>query len=292
MELWAVLSIAAAFLQNLRSAVQSTLTGRAGVTAATFARFVYALPWALALVAALVDRRMPAPGPSPASRPGRSSARWRRSPRPSCCSTSSRLRNFAVGNTYAKTETVQTAIYGARAARRPGRRARMDRDRGQSRRRPAPVGAGRGARSARPGDGVGLAAGAAFAIASIGYRGAALALTGEAGFLVRAAFTLAAVLTIQTAGDGGLDGAARARGDPRDLRRMAARGARRGRRRGRLARLVLRADAADRGAGPRRRAGRADLQLGDRASRLPRAAEPARDARDRAGGRRHSCCWC
>jgi drug/metabolite transporter (DMT)-like permease len=199
MELWAVLSVAAAFLQNLRSAAQKSLTGRVGVAAATFARFVFALPWALALVAALVAGGVRAPGPTVGF------ALWALAGALAQIAATLlllylfRLRNFAVGNTFAKTETVQTAVLGAALL--------GDR-----------VGAlgwtaigvsfagvlllsGQGglrAQLASRATAIGLASGAAFALASIGYRGASLALAGEAGFLVRAAFTLAAVLAIQT----------------------------------------------------------------------------------------------
>lgn len=44
---WIPLTIAAAFLQNLRSALQKALKGRLSTTGAAYARFVYALPFGL-----------------------------------------------------------------------------------------------------------------------------------------------------------------------------------------------------------------------------------------------------
>ena len=53
MELWAPITLAAAFMQNLRSALQKHLKGSLSTSGATFCRFVYAVPLALAYVALL-----------------------------------------------------------------------------------------------------------------------------------------------------------------------------------------------------------------------------------------------
>jgi drug/metabolite transporter (DMT)-like permease len=50
MELWIPITIAAAFLQNLRSALQKHLKGRLSTLGAAYARFVYAWPFALVYV--------------------------------------------------------------------------------------------------------------------------------------------------------------------------------------------------------------------------------------------------
>ncbi|MFQ5565321.1 MAG: EamA family transporter [Paracoccaceae bacterium] len=50
MELWIPITIAAAFLQNLRSALQKHLKGRLSTAGAAYARFLYAWPFALAYV--------------------------------------------------------------------------------------------------------------------------------------------------------------------------------------------------------------------------------------------------
>ena len=47
MELWIPLTIAAAFFQNIRSALQKHLTGKLSTLGAGYVRFVYALPVAL-----------------------------------------------------------------------------------------------------------------------------------------------------------------------------------------------------------------------------------------------------
>ena len=45
MELWIPITIAAAFLQNLRSALQKHLKGRLSTVGAAYARFLYAWPF-------------------------------------------------------------------------------------------------------------------------------------------------------------------------------------------------------------------------------------------------------
>jgi drug/metabolite transporter (DMT)-like permease len=53
MELWIPITIAAAFLQNIRSTVQRHLKGRLGAAGATIVRFLYGLPIATAIVCLL-----------------------------------------------------------------------------------------------------------------------------------------------------------------------------------------------------------------------------------------------
>ena len=47
MEIWVLITVAAAFLQNVRSAMQKHLKGRMGTTGATFVRFGFGVPFAL-----------------------------------------------------------------------------------------------------------------------------------------------------------------------------------------------------------------------------------------------------
>ena len=114
------------------------------------------------------------------------------------------FRNFAVGTTYSKTETVQTAIFGVVILGDP-------------------IGLGAGVAILVSLVGVmaisvattdiaprnllqsltektaliGIASGAFFGISAVSYRGASLSLGGE-GFLMQAAFTLACVTVFQT----------------------------------------------------------------------------------------------
>jgi drug/metabolite transporter (DMT)-like permease len=113
-EPWVVITVAAAFFQNLRSALQKHLKGRLSTSGAAYARFFYAWPLALVYVGALhFWGDLPLPQPN-----GRfflycvlgSVAQilftvfllWMFS-----------FRNFAVGTTFSKLEVVQIAILGA-----------------------------------------------------------------------------------------------------------------------------------------------------------------------------------
>ncbi len=199
MELWVAISLASAFLQNLRSALQKTLTPRVGLLGAAYARFVFAAPWAVALVAGLAGAGVPLP------RPTMGFAAWGLIGAVSQIGATLlllhlfSLRNFAVGNTFAKTETVQAALLGLvllgdRISFWPlagilGSLTGIVLLSGTR-------GFGRGALNRAAG--LGLASGAAFALSGIAYRGAALALHAD-GLLIRPAFTLACVTLVQTA---------------------------------------------------------------------------------------------
>jgi len=50
MALWIPITIAAAFMQNVRSAMQKSLSDATVTASATYARFVFALPFALAYI--------------------------------------------------------------------------------------------------------------------------------------------------------------------------------------------------------------------------------------------------
>ena len=212
-ELWIPITIFAAFCQNLRSAVQKHLKGALSDTGATFSRFGYGFPVAIAYVLALhFGAGMAWPEPNlefvvygligGATQVGATFFLvWLFS-----------FRDFAVGTAYSKTETVQAALFGL----------------------------------VMLGDGVGLAGGVAifisligvmllstaksglewrrlllgwtdrtavfgmfsgtlFAVSAVCYRASSLSLGDPAdpdgpGFLMQAAFTLAFVTLAQTAG--------------------------------------------------------------------------------------------
>lgn len=205
MELWIPITLAAAFLQNLRSALQKHLKGRLSTLGATFSRFAYAAPLAILYAVAL------------------STIGGFETPRPNAAFFGYMItggvgqivatallvhlfsfRNFAVGTTLSKTETIQTALFGflilgdhltlsaalailislagvfaisvARAARGLGGLVNSLTERTAL---------------------IGIASGACFGISAVSYRAASLSLGGD-GFLMQAAFTLAAVTTFQT----------------------------------------------------------------------------------------------
>src|SRR3546814_58859 len=114
MELWVPITIFAAFCQNLRSALQKHLKGQLSTSGATFSRFVYAVPFAwlyLTAVAQATGDALPDPH--------RTFAAYVAVGGMAQIAATALLvhlfsfRNFTVGTTYSKTETIQTALFGA-----------------------------------------------------------------------------------------------------------------------------------------------------------------------------------
>jgi len=113
LEIWIPITLAAAFLQNIRSALQKHLQGRLSVFGAAYSRFVYALPVAAVYLWGLHAFGLPLPTPN---------ARfliycllggvcqilftvfllWMFS-----------FRSFAVGTTFSKLEVIMVALLGA-----------------------------------------------------------------------------------------------------------------------------------------------------------------------------------
>ena len=108
------------------------------------------------------------------------------------------LRNFAVGTTFSKTETVQAALFGvvvlSDAITPMAGVALLVSLAGV-----AMISSVDGLRGGvfNRGALIGIASGTAFAVSGISYRGASLSL-GSGDFLIRATFTLACVLVFQT----------------------------------------------------------------------------------------------
>lgn len=113
MELWVLITIAAAFLQNLRSAGQKHLKAVMGTTGATFVRFGFGLPFALLFLALLARYGgAPVPGPHPVflawvalGAAGQIAATF-------LLVHLFSYRNFAVGTAYSRTEPAQAALFG------------------------------------------------------------------------------------------------------------------------------------------------------------------------------------
>jgi drug/metabolite transporter (DMT)-like permease len=205
LELWVPITIVAALLQNLRTALQQQLTSVLDATEASYIRFCYAVPFAWMYFAALTWFGFRPPEPS-----------WDFAGHVligAVCQIlgtvalirSFQTRNFAVGTAYSKTETVQAALFAAVIL-------------GESMNPVALAGilvsllgvvllstpeSWRALLHLGPGPALwyGVGAGAGFGISAVLYRGAALSLpTGD--FLVRASITLVAATTIQTVGMG------------------------------------------------------------------------------------------
>ncbi len=204
MELWIPITLAAAFLQNLRSAFQKLLKGQLSTGGATFSRFIFAAPFAVFYAAILLQTR-DVTDLEIGSRFLMFSALGgiAQIVATGLLVSLFSLRNFAVGTAYSKTETVQTALIGivllgetvtlgaglgigislagviAMSAAQTGLNRDLMRDLVG---RPAIMG---------------LASAAFFGVAAVSYRAASLSLGGE-GFFTQAALTLAVVLVLQT----------------------------------------------------------------------------------------------
>ncbi|PTM97435.1 EamA family transporter [Mycoplana dimorpha] len=205
MEAWVIITICAAFMQNLRSALQKHLRSSLGTTGASFVRFGYGFPVAIVYVAALhhfAGYSFPALNATFAfwAVVGGLAQIYATILLVYLFS----LRNFAVGTAYSKTEPVQAAIFGLILL---GERLT-----------PGAVGAivvgvvgvmmisvarmplsWRNLLAAMTGRTalIGIASGAIFGISAVAYRSAALSLEGP-NAIMQAAVTLACVTTFQT----------------------------------------------------------------------------------------------
>ena len=110
MELWFVITIVAAFLQNARSLLQKRLTGQLSVNGAAYVRFFYALPFAWAYAGWLWV----------GDAPQLTQAFWlyvgtgaiAQMVATACLLQSFTTGNFAVGTAFSKTEAAQAAMFG------------------------------------------------------------------------------------------------------------------------------------------------------------------------------------
>lgn len=205
MEIWIPITIAAAFLQNLRSTGQKHLKAVMGTTGATFVRFGFGVPFALLFVLAL---NLIAGYPLPALNAaflgwavvggiGQIAAQF-------LLIHLFSFRNFAVGTAYSRTEPAQAALFGvvflsetvtlgvlmAIAISVFGVMLISVAHTALSWRALFSSLVSRNAL-------VGLASGTAFGIAAVAYRAASLSLGGP-NFMMQAAVTLAVVITFQS----------------------------------------------------------------------------------------------
>jgi drug/metabolite transporter (DMT)-like permease len=202
--LWIPITVWAAFAQTLRNAAQRHLTAELGTLGATLVRFLYGLPFAFAWLWG-VQKYTALPLPATAA----AFWLWVLVAGVSQIAATALLlrvmaeRNFALGVAYSKTELIQVAVFalvflGDRISAftgvaiafgtfgvlllSPADRTRPLRT----------MLTGLASRTAL----LGLASGAGFALAAVGYRGAALALHAE--FLMAGAYTLVAAQLVQT----------------------------------------------------------------------------------------------
>jgi drug/metabolite transporter (DMT)-like permease len=205
MELWIPITIAAAFLQNLRSAMQKHLKGVMGTTGATFVRFGFGFPFALAFVWVL--NRV-----AGYEFPHLNAVFFAWAVLGGLAQIAATFllvhlfsfRNFAVGTAYSRTEPAQAAIFGLMFL---GETVTLGvicaivvsvfgvmlisvaRTEFSWRALLTSV----GSRTAL----IGLSSGTLFGISAVAYRAASLALGGP-NFMMQAAVTLGFVIVFQT----------------------------------------------------------------------------------------------
>ncbi|MCF8470087.1 MAG: EamA family transporter [Parvibaculum sp.] len=206
MPLWIPITIAAAFLQNVRSTLQKQLTGKMSALGATYVRFAYGLPVALLYLLGLTAFTG---APLPEANLlflvyaviGGMAQIWGTVLLVALFA----YRNFAVGTTYSKTETIQTALFGiivlgdhlslgAFAAILISLAGVLAISIAQAKLTLTAFWRSLGERPTL----MGLGSGACYGIAAVCYRAASLSLH-QPDFILSAAFTLAVVLAIQTA---------------------------------------------------------------------------------------------
>ncbi|MFC3071612.1 DMT family transporter [Shinella pollutisoli] len=209
METWVLITVAAAFLQNVRSAMQKHLKGRMGTTGATFVRFGFGVPFALlymALLAVVLARPMPVPD-------ARFFA-WAVVGGIAQIAATFLLvhlfsfRNFAVGTAYSRTEPAQAALFalvflGEKAS--AGTLVAI----AISVAGVMVISVARSVVSVRSlflsvftrTAGIGLLSGTCFGISAVAYRSASLALAPSLpapDYMIQASYTLVFVIVLQT----------------------------------------------------------------------------------------------
>ncbi len=205
MELWIPITLAAAFLQNVRSSLQKYLKGRMGTTGATFVRFGFGMPFVLAFLAFLhfqIGYAFPQIPPR--------FMIWMAIGGLSQIAATFLLvhlfshRNFAVGTAYSRTEPAQAAVFGvlllgetisagAVIAIAVCVAGVMLISVAKSSLSPKSLITSLYQRTAL----IGLTSGTGFGLSAISYRAASLALGGP-NFLMQATVTLAFVIVLQT----------------------------------------------------------------------------------------------
>ncbi|WOF73288.1 DMT family transporter [Parvibaculaceae bacterium PLY_AMNH_Bact1] len=205
MPLWIPITIAAAFLQNLRSALQRQLAQDLTATSATYVRFLFGLPVAIVyLWILLATSKVSLPTPAPDFFLYATVGGVAQIIGTVLLVALFAHRNFVVGTTYSKTETVQTALFGIFVF---GETITLGAGIGIAVSLVGVIAISMARTEASPSALItslteraalmGIGSGAAYGVAAVCYRAGSLSL-GMDGFLVPAAITLTVVLTIQT----------------------------------------------------------------------------------------------
>ncbi|MBM3491553.1 MAG: DMT family transporter [Alphaproteobacteria bacterium] len=205
MGLWVPITVAAAFLQFVRTALQKHLKGKLSTNGAAFTRFVYGVPLAILYVYVL-HHAFGHPWPQPhlefAINVGVGSVSQIMAT--SLLLLAFNYKNFAVGVTYSKTEAIQTGIFGlvilgetvslaGVLSLAVGTVGVMMISIGQSKSAWRSFLTGWMEKAAL----IGIASGGLFGVSAVAFRGASLSLDGP-NFAMQAGFTLACSITLQT----------------------------------------------------------------------------------------------
>ena len=206
MELWIFVTVGAALMQCVRTAMQKHLKGQLSTNGAGFVRFVYGFPFALIYLAVLVEGLG-------YELPGTNARFWlfallagvAQIVATSLLIWVFSFRNFAVGTIYSKTEVVQTAVFGWLLFAQPlslaGWLAILIGGAGVMVLSLAKAGAGLRQflfgwteRSAL----IGIASGFMFSVSALAIRESSTALEGGGDAFIRAGFALACITVMQT----------------------------------------------------------------------------------------------
>jgi len=204
-EAWVPITIAAAFLQNLRSAMQKALKSELSNNGATYVRFFYGVPFAALVLGILMfaDESTTLPKPRQDFFLFGTAGGLAQIFGTAALLKAVTLRSFAVGTAYSKTEPLQAAFFGfvllGEGITAPGLAGLFISGVGViALSVPTEKLSAKKFLDFGPAAWLGLASGALFAIAAVCYRGASLSLPQEFGVFVRALFTLVAVILFQT----------------------------------------------------------------------------------------------
>jgi drug/metabolite transporter (DMT)-like permease len=199
--LWIVFTIAAALSQTMRNALQRGLTATAGTAGATHVRFLFGLPFAVLFLAAIaLATKSTLPSPAANFFFWCTLGAVAQIVATAMMLMAMQNRSFVVAIAYIKTEPVLVAIFGLAflgdALSWPVAAAIVIATAGVVAMSWTPGVAA--ANSAKPAA-LGIIAGAFFALAAVGFRGAVTSLPNASSVILPAAYTLVWALAIQTA---------------------------------------------------------------------------------------------
>jgi drug/metabolite transporter (DMT)-like permease len=195
--LWAIFTVAAAFFQTIRNAMQRELTRSLGTVGATHVRFLFGFPFALVFLVGLrLGTHVPLPRPGWTFWPWVIDGAFAQVAATALMLVAMGERSFVVTIAYLKTEPIQVAIFGliflGDWVSLPMAVSILVATAGVLIMSTKPGGMIGGIRPTL----IGLASGGMFALSAVGFRGAILDLH-LANFVMAATFTLVVGLSMQ-----------------------------------------------------------------------------------------------